>query len=98
MKGFQKGHKLTPKHGRGKGTPNKVTRDLRDAFKLLAENNIDNLEKWLKQVAQDNPEKALKLFIDLSEYIIPKLNRTEIIEQKEEEKTIIIWGGKEVTI
>jgi hypothetical protein len=93
---FQKGHKLAK--GRGKGTPNKVTRDLREAYRLLAESNIDNLEKWLKQVAQDNPEKALKLFIDLSEYIIPKLNRSEIVQEKESEKTIIIFGGKEIEI
>ena len=84
--------------GRQKGTPNKVTSDLREAYRLLAEKNQGNLELWLKQVAQDNPEKALKLFIDLSEYIIPKLNRSEIVQEKETEKTIIIFGGKEIEI
>jgi hypothetical protein len=35
--------------GRKKGTPNKVTADTRRAFQLVYENQLDNLERWIKE-------------------------------------------------
>lgn len=67
--------------GRKKGTPNKVSKDIRNAFKLLIENNLENLSIWLKWIARENPEKAFDIIIKLSEYVTPKLNRTEYKEQ-----------------
>jgi len=64
--------------GRPKGVRNKVNRDIKDAFKNLITNNIDNFEKWLKQVADINPKEALKLIIDLSPYVVPKLSSQDI--------------------
>ena len=74
------------KHGgRKKGTPNKETKDIREAFQLLVENNLDNLELWINQLAEKNPEKAINTILKLSDYILPKLNKTEIIENKKDE-------------
>lgn len=64
--------------GRPRGVKNKVNRDIKDAFKMLITNNIDNFEKWLKQVADINPKEALKLIIDLSPYVVPKLSSQDI--------------------
>ena len=64
--------------GREKGTPNKQTKEIRNAYKLLIEDNLDNMTKWIKSIADDNPEKAMDIIIKLSEYVVPKLNRTEI--------------------
>jgi hypothetical protein len=36
------------------------------------------MDRWLNEVAQDDPYKALDLMNKLSEYHIPKLARTEI--------------------
>lgn len=72
---FAKGHEK--KGGRVKGAENKTTKDIKEAFKNLIEMNLDNMTLWLKRVAADDPHKALKIMTDLSEYIIPKLARTE---------------------
>jgi hypothetical protein len=73
---FQKGHIKTG--GKVKGTPNKDTSEIKLAFKQLIENNLDNLTAWLEQVAEDNPDKALKIIHDLAEYVLPKLARTDL--------------------
>ena len=71
----------TFKKGEAKGRPpgfeNKVTRDIKEAYRLLIENNLDNLTKWLSQIAKSNPEKAIYIMMGLSEYVIPKLGRIE---------------------
>jgi hypothetical protein len=64
--------------GREKGTPNKQTKEIREAYKILIEANLSNMTNWISDIAKDNPEKAVDLLIKLSEYVVPKLNRTEI--------------------
>ena len=64
--------------GRPKGATNKVTRDIRSAYQQLVEFNLENMSLWLAAIAADNPEKAFELMIKLSEYVIPKMQRTEV--------------------
>jgi hypothetical protein len=64
-------------NGRPKGTPNKVTTDIKEAYKKLIEDNLDNLTGWLEKIAEKDPEKAIRILNDLSEYVIPKLARQE---------------------
>ena len=66
------------KGGRAKGTPNKSTAEIRDAYQKLVESNLTNMTEWLKQVADQNPERAMDLMLKLSEYMIPKLARQEV--------------------
>jgi hypothetical protein len=61
-----------------KGVPNKSTTEIRQAFQLLISNELPNLSKWLEQVANENPEKALDIIIKFSDFVIPKFQRTEI--------------------
>jgi len=72
---FEKGHKKIG--GKKAGAQNKVTRDIKEAYRLLIENNLDNLTGWVKQIAKNNPEKAIYILADLSEFVIPKLSRSE---------------------
>ena len=73
--------------GRPKGAINKATKHFRDTVNSLLENNADNVEKWLKEVAEGDivhdrkpdPYKALDLMAKLAEYAAPKLARTELI-------------------
>lgn len=71
---FKKGNR-----GRKPGIPNKTTQAIRDAFQFLVEDNLDNLQVWLEKVAEKNPKDAIELTMKLSEYVIPKLARKEIV-------------------
>jgi len=62
--------------GRTAGTPNKVTRDVREAMAVFCQNNVDSLHLWVSQV--DDPAKRADLFLRALEYHVPKLNRTEV--------------------
>ena len=66
-------------NGRPKGTPNKTTKEIREAYQNLVEMNLENMTMWLEQVAMVDPEKAMDLMLKLSEYIIPKLARQEVV-------------------
>ena len=71
--------KGTPKTGgRVAGIPNKATRDIKEAYRMLIEKNLDNLTGWLEIIADKDPEKAIRIINDLSEYVIPKLARTDL--------------------
>jgi hypothetical protein len=63
--------------GRQKGVTNKTTSDIKEAYKLLIENNLDNLTSWLEKVAEKDPAKAISLLSELSEYVLPKLARQD---------------------
>ena len=68
--------------GRPKGSPNKATARAREAIAHLVDENSDRLQGWLDQIAADKgPEAAFRCFMDLVEYHVPKLARTEITGQ-----------------
>lgn len=71
--------------GRKKGTPNRTTTEIRQAFQTIINSNIDNLDVWLNQVAEKNPEKAIFLLLELAEYVIPKFNKKDIYEEPKDE-------------
>ena len=79
---FKKGQSGNPQ-GRPVG-PNKVNREFRDTVRQLLENNSENVERWLAQVAEGDeknkadPGRALDLMSKLAEYASPKLSRTEV--------------------
>ena len=66
-----------PGPGRPKGLPNKSTQAVREAIARMAEDNADNFNLWLAQVAASSPEKACDIYLKAIEYHIPKLARTE---------------------
>ena len=81
--------------GRTKGVPNKSTQLVREAIANLLERNAPNMDRWLNEVAAEDPYKALDLMNKLSEYHIPKLARTEVTgKDGEAQEMVIKWGGK----
>ena len=62
--------------GSRKGVPNKATQDVRAAIALIAQRNIQRVEEWLNSI--EDPAKRVGLFLDMCEYHIPKLARTEL--------------------
>ena len=73
---FEEGNTLGT--GRPKGTPNKTTKEIREAYQCFIEDNTEKLQEWLERVAEKNPAKAIELMANLSEYILPKLSRSEV--------------------
>lgn len=65
--------------GRKKGVPNKATAHAREAFARLVESNVGRVQEWLDQIATtDGPKAALQCFLDMAEFHVPKLARTEV--------------------
>ncbi len=83
---FKVGNKLA---GSRKGKPNKATKEIREAFKLLIEDNLPNMKVWLSDVAEEDPERALNILLKMSEFIVPKLQRQEI-EHEIRDKQVVI--------
>lgn len=50
---------------------------IREAIQNMLLGNLDNLSLWLKKIGEDDPKKALDIFRDFSEYILPKQQRTD---------------------
>lgn len=62
-----------------KGTPNKATANAREAIARFVDGNAEKLQGWLSQIeATDGPKAAFQCVMDLLEYHVPKLARTEI--------------------
>jgi len=73
------GTKRVKHGGRVKGTPNKATALAREAIANFVDGNAWRLQEWLDQIAEtEGPLMAAKLFIDLIEYHVPKLSRSEL--------------------
>jgi hypothetical protein len=62
------------RNGRPKGSKNLATAKIRDAFRNLVENNLEQIDK---DVAELEPKERLKFIIDLSSFLLPKLRSIE---------------------
>lgn len=82
--------------GRPKGSLNKATADAREAFKNLMEKNTPQMQKWLEEVAAEDPAKALDLMMKIAEFVLPKLQRQELVGNEGEDlfKNITFKFGK----
>lgn len=70
---FEKGNTLGS--GRVKGSSNKATSKVRDSFTSLLEDNLEQLKNDFKEL---EPKDRIKLFLDLSKYVIPQLKQTDV--------------------
>jgi len=75
---FQPGESGNP-NGRPRGAENRTTKEIREAYQKLVESNLENMSLWIADIAAENPEKAMDTMIKLSEYVIPKLARQELV-------------------
>jgi hypothetical protein len=66
--------------GKPKGALNKTTKNAREAIANFVDNNANRLQEWLDQIAaEDGPKAAWNCVMDLIEYHVPKLARTEVV-------------------
>jgi hypothetical protein len=75
---FQPGQSGNP-NGRTKGSANKSTKEIREAYQAFVESNIPEFQTWLQNI--DDPAKRFDIIVKMSEYFVPKLNRTEVTGQ-----------------
>lgn len=73
---FKKGQSGNPK-GREKGVGNKSTEEFKKKLNDLLEESAPKMAGQLEQIALDSPEKAFDILSKFTEYIHPKLARTE---------------------
>jgi len=69
-----KGQTNNPK-GRPKGTPNRITGQLRDAITEFIEGNFNEVVLYWRKL---EPKDKLNFYRDLLQYVVPKLASTEI--------------------
>lgn len=65
-------------NGRPPGAKDKKQTDIKQAFQTIVEGNLQNIEKWLKEVATDNPAKGLEMVLRMSEFVLPKMKATDL--------------------
>ncbi|MFA6402778.1 MAG: hypothetical protein WCX31_14340 [Salinivirgaceae bacterium] len=63
-----------------KGVKNRSSEEIKQAYSDILNKNIGNLETWLKETAEQNPAKALELFLKLSEFILPRMRSTDLTD------------------
>lgn len=76
--------------GRPKGTPNRTTKEVRQQFEHLLNNNVDKLQSLFDKVAEENPTKAIELILKVSEFVLPKLKAVEVDVPQLEQKELVI--------
>jgi hypothetical protein len=64
--------------GRKRGVPNRTTRTMREILTAFVEHNAEGAQALYDKVAKHNPAKALDIFVKMAEFVLPKLNRTEV--------------------
>lgn len=79
--------------GREKGTPNKITSEIRTIIHSLLLEELPNLRAYISQV--DKPELKAKLLIDLLSYSLPKPQTIDTTETENSEKPL---GIREIVI
>ena len=68
--------------GRVAGVPNKSTALAREAIAKFVDGNSHKLQEWLDEIADNEklgPKVAFDCFMQVAEYHVPKLARTEQI-------------------
>ncbi len=50
-----------------------TSNQLRHAFAQLLAGNLDNVQRWLEEVAATSPSKAIELLLQMAEFNLPRL-------------------------
>jgi hypothetical protein len=64
--------------GRPKGSRNKVQKELRVIVAEFVEHNMGRAQQLFDRVAKRNPTQALKILFEAQDYVLPRLQRTEL--------------------
>ena len=60
----------------GRSGPNHATKQIKEAFAMLLDENLDSMSTWLATSCRmTDPKAAMELMIKLSERFVPKLSQ-----------------------
>ncbi len=84
-------------HGRPKGTPNKVTIEMKEKIQLFVENNFDMIQNDFEKV---DPKDRLIIFERLLKYVIPAKVEQENINMDviQPDAISIVIAGKSIDL
>lgn len=63
--------------GRTQGSQNKTTKEIRETFKNLLENNLERIQKDLNEL---EPKDRIMFLLKLTSFVIPTLRSVEVNE------------------
>jgi hypothetical protein len=64
--------------GRVRGVPNRTTATVREVLTRFVEHNAAGAQALYDRVSKRNPGKALEIFARVAEFVLPRLQRTEL--------------------
>ena len=70
-----------------KGIPNRTTQQVRKAFQLLIDNNLEQMQSDLDAL---QPKDRLRFIIDLSKFILPQLQAVSIDDLRDKDEFRVI--------
>jgi len=70
-----------------KGVPNRTTQQVRKAFQLLIDDNLEQMQSDLDAL---QPKDRLRFIIDLSKFILPQLQAVSIDDLREKDEFRVI--------
>ena len=77
---FKPGTPKPKNSGRKPGTANRSTEHAREALAVFVDANTARLQAWLDSIeTTDGPQAAWRCLMDVLEYHVPKLQRTELV-------------------
>jgi len=88
----QPGHKKVG--GRAKGTPNKLSLDIREYIKMIIDNNIKKAQADLDSL---EPKDRLIILEKLLQYVIPRKKEEEITISERDKLMKKLFGNNEET-
>tara|TARA_R110000782_G_scaffold80837_1_gene159764 strand:+ start:1811 stop:2134 length:324 start_codon:yes stop_codon:yes gene_type:complete len=65
----------------GRSGPNKATTQIKEAFAMLLDENLESMSAWLISVSHEDPKAALEIMIKLSERFVPKLSQQALTNE-----------------
>jgi hypothetical protein len=91
--GLNKGTTNNP-NGRPKGTPNKTTKEIREAINLIVSSNLERLQIDIDSL---EPKERIKVICDLMPFAVPKLQsiQAEVTDSKLNPPTTIVFRNYE---
>jgi hypothetical protein len=72
-------------NGRKTGVPNRSNAQIKEAFQILLENNIDLMQEDILSL---EPKERLKFMLQLATFIIPRMKSIQVNDTSEETITI----------